>query len=73
MVNKNNKNLPRAAAIALALFTATPAGADGWGIETAYPVAVLQGLDKITARISTLTAPVDQEVRFGSLWITPRA
>ena len=73
MANKNNKHLPRAAAIALALLTATPAGADGWGAETAYPVAVLQGLDKITARISTLTVPVDREVRFGSLWITPRA
>ena len=73
MANKNNKHLPRAAAIALALLTATPAGADGWGAETAYPVAVLQGLDKITARISTLAVPVDREVRFGSLWITPRA
>ena len=43
MANKNNKHLPRAAAIALALLTATPAGADGWGTETAYPVAVLKG------------------------------
>ncbi|MGB1006159.1 MAG: DUF2155 domain-containing protein, partial [Thalassobaculaceae bacterium] len=73
MVNKNNKRAPRAAVIALSLLAATPAAADGWGADTAYPVAVLQGLDKITARILTLTVPVDREVRFGSLWITPRA
>lgn len=34
------------------------------------PVAVLQGLDKVTARISTVTAPVGQTVRFGTLGIT---
>ena len=37
------------------------------------PVAVLQGLDKITARISTLEAGLDQMVTFGSLEIVPRA
>ena len=47
-------------------------------VLTAYPahatmVAVLQGLDKITARISTFDAPVDKTVRFGSLVITVRA
>jgi hypothetical protein len=36
-------------------------------------VAVLQGLDKITARVSTFDAPVDKSVRFGSLVITVRA
>ena len=35
-------------------------------------VAVLQGLDKVTARISTILAPVDKPVRFGSLEITAR-
>ncbi len=34
--------------------------------------AVLQGLDKITARISTLEVPVNQTARFGSLEITVR-
>jgi hypothetical protein len=34
--------------------------------------AVLQGLDKITARISTIEAPVNQPARFGSLEITVR-
>lgn len=36
-------------------------------------IAVLQGLDKITARISTFEAPLDQPVRFGSLEIIARA
>ena len=35
--------------------------------------AVLQGLDKITARISTFDAPLGQAVRFGSLQIIARA
>ena len=35
-------------------------------------VAVLQGLDKITARITTIDAPVGQAVRFGTLDITVR-
>lgn len=34
-----------------------------------YPVAVLQGLDKVTARVTTLRAPVGQTVRFGTLQI----
>ncbi len=36
------------------------------------PVAVLQGLDKITARVSEIEAPVGKTVRFGSLSITVR-
>jgi hypothetical protein len=36
-------------------------------------VAVLQGLDKITARVSKFDAPLDQPVHFGSLVITVRA
>lgn len=34
------------------------------------PVAVLQGLDKVTARISTVTAPIGETVAFGTLRIT---
>lgn len=37
------------------------------------PVAVLQGLDKITARITTFDAPINQTVSFGRLQITARA
>jgi hypothetical protein len=39
----------------------------------AETVAVLQGLDKTTARISKFEAPVDKSVRFGELVITVRA
>ncbi len=35
--------------------------------------AVLQGLDKITARISTFEVPLGEAVRFGSLQIVARA
>ena len=39
----------------------------------AETIAVLQGLDKTTARVSRFDAPVDQTVRFGTLVITVRA
>lgn len=39
---------------------------------TQMPVAVLQGLDKITARIYTFEAPVDQTIGFGTLKVTAR-
>src|SRR3546814_15406976 len=52
----------------------------GVGLLTAGPaaaipgdIAVLQGLDKVTARVSTFEAPLDQPVRFGSLQIVARA
>ena len=43
------------------------------GAARAETVAVLQGLDKTTARISKFEAPVDKSVRFGELVITVRA
>ena len=43
------------------------------GPAAAQQVALLQGLDKITARISTFEAPIDEPVRFGSLEIVARA
>ena len=39
----------------------------------AREIAVLQGLDKVAARISTFDAPLDEPVRFGSLEITARS
>jgi hypothetical protein len=36
------------------------------------PVALLEGLDKITARVSKFDAPVDKRVQFGSLTIRVR-
>jgi hypothetical protein len=38
----------------------------------AYPVAVLQTLDKVTGRVRTVEAPVEQTVRFGTLDIMVR-
>ena len=35
-------------------------------------IAVLQGLDKVTARVSTFEAPVGQQVEFGAQRITVR-
>ncbi len=43
------------------------------GAAAAQQVALLQGLDKITARISTFEAPIGAPVRFGSLEIVARA
>lgn len=42
-------------------------------VAHANTIAVLQGLDKTTARVSKFDAPVDQTVRFGTLVITARA
>jgi len=39
---------------------------------TPYRTAVLQGLDKVTARVSTLSAPIGSTVRFGTLEIIVR-
>ncbi len=49
------------------------AGAVRAAVDEPYRTAVLQGLDKITARVTTFRAPLDKEVRFGTLRITVRA
>jgi hypothetical protein len=56
----------------IGLFTAVP-GTASRADMIAEPVAVLQGLDKITARVSDFAAPVGQKVRFGNLSIVVRA
>ena len=38
-----------------------------------YEIAVLQALDKISARVSQLDAPIGKTVHFGNLEITARA
>ena len=38
----------------------------------AQDVAVLQGLDKVTARISTIDAPINEHIRFGTLSLVVR-
>ncbi len=57
----------RLAAAALALF-ALPAAAE----SLEGTAAVLQGLDKITARVRQFDAPIGREVAFGTLKITAR-
>jgi hypothetical protein len=50
------------------------AGLTGFGgVARGETIAVLQGLDKTTARISTIDAPLDRSVRFGRLVIVARA
>ena len=58
---------PAALALVVALRAASAAAA-----MTPEPIAELQGLDKITARISRFDAPVGQPVSFGTLSITVR-
>lgn len=46
-----------------------------WAVPSySFPVetVMLQGLDKVTARISTFYAPIDKEVNFGALRIMVR-
>jgi hypothetical protein len=60
-----------AALAGAAVLAATGAAADQSDM-IAEPVAVLQGLDKITARVSEIDAPVGKTVQFGTLAITVR-
>ena len=54
------------AALVILVATVAPAA---W----AATQAVLQGLDKTTARVATIDAPLDQQVRYGDLLITAKA
>ena len=58
-------------AAALLALVASPALADGPSLPNR--VAQLQGLDKVTARVSAFDAPVGKEVRSGRCVITARA
>jgi hypothetical protein len=60
-----------AAALASVAGVAGVAGTSGAEM-TAEPIAVMQGLDKITARISTFDTPVAKPVNFGTLSIVVR-
>lgn len=59
----------RLAAACLALLSAAPASGQSSGAWVPARVAELQALDKVTARISVIEAPVDQTVSFGTLTI----
>jgi hypothetical protein len=61
----------RESLLSLAMFAVAMSSAVG--AETiSEPVALLQGLDKITARVSKIEAPVGTPVRFGTLSIRVR-
>jgi hypothetical protein len=62
--------LPAALGVLLAL---APVGAAAEGPVIDHHIAVLQGLDKVTARISPLRAPLGIPTYFGSLEIVARA
>ncbi|HET6521929.1 MAG TPA: DUF2155 domain-containing protein [Geminicoccaceae bacterium] len=65
--------LPRAACAAAAaglLLAAATAARAGPTIE--HRRAVLQGLDKVTARVSPVTVPIGEKARFGTLEILAR-
>jgi hypothetical protein len=55
----------------LVVFALASAGS-AFAETIAEPVALLQGLDKITARVSQFEAPVGTPVRFGTLSIRVR-
>ncbi|MEA1939027.1 MAG: DUF2155 domain-containing protein [Pseudomonadota bacterium] len=65
----NNLFLAFFSVIGLFLLTASAFARDMEPMDT----AVLQGLDKVTARVSTTDVPVGNAVRFGTLHITVRA
>ena len=54
-------------ALALIISVCAPVSADPYG------VAVLQALDKVTARVTTIDAPLNETVKFNTLEIIVRA
>jgi hypothetical protein len=57
---------PAALAVLLSPVLGGPAAA------APYKVTILQGMDKVTARVSTIEAPVGEVVKFGTLEIIAR-
>jgi hypothetical protein len=57
--------LPQVVAAGLLALMVSPVSAE------TYPITLLQALDKVTARVITLQAPVGETVRFGTLEIRP--
>jgi hypothetical protein len=63
---------PGLAGLALVWVVLVGASASAAEDMTPEPVAIMQGLDKITARVSRFEAPVGKTVTFGSLSILVR-
>jgi|HubBroStandDraft_4_1064222.scaffolds.fasta_scaffold00280_20 hypothetical protein len=66
------RSQPRLAWLALAWLVLVGSAASAADDMTPEPTAVMQGLDKITARVSRFEAPVGRPVTFGSLLIVVR-
>jgi hypothetical protein len=62
----------RLAGLAAAVFLVAGTASADQSDMISEPIAVLQGLDKITARVSEIVAPVGKTVQFGGLAITVR-
>ncbi|MDH3264910.1 MAG: DUF2155 domain-containing protein [Paracoccaceae bacterium] len=62
-----------AAALAAGLAALAPAAGLAQAQQAGPRAVLLQGLDKITARVSTFEAPLGRPVRFGTFEITARA
>jgi hypothetical protein len=73
MANSQNLGTGRRLALKGALLAGLAATLAAGAAPAAAEVAVLQGLDKVTARISTFYAPAGTPVTFGSLEITARS
>ncbi len=71
---KKVANSPKSRSYLLALLTAGAVLSAAPGVAAAAPfeIAVLQGMDKVTARVSTIEAPVGTVVKFGALEIIAR-
>lgn len=63
----------RVCCAALGLALAAPAAANAQSSDLSADVAVLQGLDKVTAHVVTIEAPVGRPVRFGTLEVIARS
>jgi hypothetical protein len=69
---KEGHRAPHRRCCPAALVIALMAMALGGAKADPYNTAILQGLDKVTARVWTIEAPIGQTVRFGTLEIVAR-
>ncbi len=64
--------MPSSRLIRIAFLTLFVVALAGTAAASSYEIAVLQGMDKVTARVSTIEAPVGTVVKFGALEIIAR-
>ncbi len=64
--------MPSSRLIRIAFLTLFVVALAETAVAESYEIAVLQGMDKVTARVSTIEAPVGTVVKFGALEIIAR-